>query len=181
MTDPIEVATYDPAWPARFSVLGATLRHALGATALRIDHIGSTSIPGLDAKPIIDVQVSVASFDPFDPICAAMEEIGFRHRPDNPDRSKRYFRELPDTSRTHLHFRRSGSWPEQFALLFRDYLRAHDSDRDDYARLKHELAAQFRFDRAMYVDAKAPFIWSVMQKADVWSQAIGWVPGPSDA
>jgi GrpB-like predicted nucleotidyltransferase (UPF0157 family) len=181
MSDPIEVVAYDPAWPALFADLGATLRQTLRMTAVRVDHIGSTSIAGLDAKPIIDVQVSVASLDPLGPTSTAMGKIGFRCMPDNPDRSKRFFRELPGARRTHIHFRRAGSWPEQFALLFRDYLRTHAADREDYARLKHELAAQFRFDRAKYVEAKAPFIWSVMQKADAWSQEIGWVPGPTDA
>lgn len=181
MSDPIEVVGYDPAWPVLFAQLGATVRQGLGARALRIDHIGSTSIPGLDAKPILDVQVSVASFEPLGSLCAAMERIGFRYRVGNPDLSKRYFRESPGARRTHIHVRQAGSWSEQFALLFRDYLRAHGFDREEYARLKHELAVRYRFDRLKYTEAKEPLIWAVMQRADAWSQATGWIPGSTDA
>ena len=77
--------------------------------------------------------------------------------------------------------RRSGSWGEQFALLFRDYLRAHADVAREYAALKRQLAASHAADRHGYADAKAPFIWEVMGRADRWSQAIGWRPGSSDA
>jgi GrpB-like predicted nucleotidyltransferase (UPF0157 family) len=153
----------------------------LGTVALRIDHIGSTAVPGLAAKPIIDVQISVASFEPFDTICTPTEGLGYAWRADNPDRMKRYFREAPGMRRTHIHVRRAGSWSEQYALLFRDYLRTHDEDAARYAALKRELAERFRHERHTYTDAKGPFLWETMVKADAWAQEIGWEPGPSDA
>ena len=81
----VEIAPYDPIWPARFGQLGGELRAALGTNALRIDHIGSTSIPGLTAKPIIDNQISVAAFEPLDAYRLPMEQLGYIFRADNTD------------------------------------------------------------------------------------------------
>lgn len=181
MADPILVVPYEASWAKLFEELGAELRAALGETALRIDHIGSTAVPGLDAKPILDLQISVVGLEPVDAYRAAIERVGFVLQPDNPERTKRYFREAPGRRRTHLHVRRWGSWGEQFALLFRDYLRCHAADARRYAALKYELAKQYRSHREGYVAAKAPIIWELMQLADRWSQVTGWEPGPSDA
>jgi GrpB-like predicted nucleotidyltransferase (UPF0157 family) len=181
MSDPIVVVPYDPEWPKRFAELGRQLRGALGDVALRIDHIGSTAVPGLDAKPVVDIQISVASFEPLDAYRLPLERAGYVFRVDNADRTKRYFRERPGERRTHIHVRRAGSWSEQAGLLFRDYVRAHPDDAAQYAELKRTLADKHREDRAEYTDAKAPFIWSVMMRANRWSQDVGWEPGPSDA
>jgi GrpB-like predicted nucleotidyltransferase (UPF0157 family) len=181
MSDPVVIAAYDPGWPELFSELAASLRQALGETALRIDHIGSTSVPGLDAKPVIDLQISVASFDPLDAYRIPIESVGFVFRASNPDLTKRYFRERPGKRRTHIHVRRAGSWAEQSALLFRDYMRDHGEDAGRYAHLKRRLAQQYGDDRYGYTDAKAPFIWEIMARANVWSQETGWEPGPTDA
>jgi GrpB-like predicted nucleotidyltransferase (UPF0157 family) len=181
MAQVVEICGYDPAWPGLFAALGARLRGALGPVAVRIDHLGSTAVPGLAAKPIVDVQVFVAAFDPVDAYRAPLEGLGLVFRPDNTERTKRYFREAPGTRRTHVHVRRAGSWAEQFALLFRDYLRAHLDDRDRYAELKRRLARELRDDRRAYTEAKGPFVWEVMSRADRWSQEVGWAPGPSDA
>jgi GrpB-like predicted nucleotidyltransferase (UPF0157 family) len=85
--EPIVIAPYDPAWPGLFAELGHRLRGALGDVALRIDHIGSTSVPGLAAKPIIDVQVSAASFEPLAAFGEPLESLGFVFRGDNPERT----------------------------------------------------------------------------------------------
>jgi GrpB-like predicted nucleotidyltransferase (UPF0157 family) len=179
--DRIEVVGYDLAWPGRFRELAMPMRAALGDVALRIDHIGSTAVPGLDAKPIIDIQISVADFDPSDAFRVPLEGIGYVFRHENPERTKRYFRESPGQRRTHVHVRRSGSWAEQFALLFRDFLRAHADDAQRYAALKHSLAALYRTERDRYTEAKEPFIWELMRRADRWSQDVGWCVGAADA
>lgn len=176
----IEIYPYDPTWPDLFLQTARPLRDALGEVALRLDHIGSTSIPGTAAKPIIDIQISVAAFEPFDRILQPMESLGYIWRADNPELTKRYFREPTGTRRTHIHVRVAGSWSEQFALLFRDYMRHHPADAAAYVELKQHLATQYQDNREAYTDAKTPFIWTIMQKADVWSQNIGWQPGPSD-
>lgn len=181
MEEKVVIAPYDSEWPELFRRLGARLRGALGDVALRIDHIGSTSIPGLAAKPIIDVQISVASLEPVDPFRTPLESVGFLWQADNPELTKRYFREKPGDRRTHIHVRRAGSFSEQFPLLFRDYMRTHPDDAARYAELKYRLAEEFGEDRHGYVDAKGPFIWEIIRKADEWAQIIGWLPGPSDA
>jgi GrpB-like predicted nucleotidyltransferase (UPF0157 family) len=177
----VEIVPYDPIWPARFAQLSSELRATLGTTALRIDQIGSTSITGLAAKPIIDVQISIAAFEPLDAYRFPLERLGYVFRADNTERTKRYFREAPGTPRRHIHVRRAGSWAEQFALLFRDYLRTQAEESRRYETLKYQLAARYKEDRRGYTEAKAPFIWEIMAKADRWSQEIGWEPGPSDA
>ncbi|HYN98012.1 MAG TPA: GrpB family protein [Pilimelia sp.] len=177
----VRIADYDPGWPARFAALGAAVRDALGDVALRIDHIGSTSVPGLAAKPVIDIQVSVARLEPVDPFRDPLVGLGLAYRAANPERTKRYFREAPGQPRTHLHVRRAGSFSEQFPLLFRDFLRADAAAAGDYAVAKRALAARHPHDRQAYTDAKAPVCWAVIARADEWAQRTGWEPGPSDA
>lgn len=177
----IEIHSYDPSWPELFRELGRGLRDALGSVALRIDHIGSTSVRGLAAKPVIDIQISVAILEPAGSFRAPLERAGWTFRADNDDRTKRYFREAPGQRRTHIHVRRAGSWSEQGALLLRDFLRAHPEFAADYGALKRQLAARFGDHRADYTEAKAPFIWALLQRADVWAQRVGWTPDASDA
>ena len=177
----VSIVPYDARWPRRFAELGDQLRGALGDAALRIDHIGSTAVPALAAKPVIDIQISVAALDPADPFREPLRQLGYVYRADNTERTKRYFREPPGEPRTHIHVRRAGSFSEQFPLLFRDYLRTHADDAAAYENLKRSLSAQFAHDRVAYTDAKAPFFWEVIRRADQWAQQSGWEPGPSDA
>lgn len=179
--DKIVVAPYDPFWPERFRSLARSLRAALGPVALRLDHIGSTSVPGLAAKPVIDLQISVATLDPSAPFRLPLERLGWHFRADNDDLTKRYFREPSGSRRTHLHVRRAGSFSEQSALLLRDFLRATPSRAAAYAALKLSLASLQPHDRSAYTESKSPFIWETLQLADRWAQSTGWLPGPSDA
>lgn len=181
MPERITVVSYDPEWPHLFHSLGRRLRMRLQELAERIDHIGSTSIPGMAAKPILDIQISVRSLEPMESYKAALEAEGFVWRADNPDLTKRYFRESPGRPRTHIHVRQSGSWSEQFALLFRDYMRTHPDDAAAYAELKYRLAAEYPTDREGYVEAKGPSLWEAMRRATDWSQQAAWQPGSSDA
>lgn len=176
MSDPIIIVPYDDQWPIIYQELEKRLKNALGEIATRIDHIGSTSIPNLVAKPIIDVQISVASFEPLDAFKLPLEKLDFVYRANNPDLTKRYFREKPGTRRTHIHVRKAGSWAEQYSLLFRDYLRCHKEDCQKYAKLKHHLADKFRNDRLAYTDSKSHLIWEIIKKANKWTQEIGWFP-----
>lgn len=178
--DPIIIVEYDPVWPEEFRELGQRLRRALGRAALRIDHVGSTSVPGLAAKPVLDVQISVGELEPDPPFRVPLEALGFVFHAANADRSKRFFREPPGTRRTHVHVRRSGSFDEQLNLLLRDYLRTHDDACREYARKKRELAEQFRNDREGYVRAKEPTVWSLLRRAHDWLEEVGWHPGASD-
>ncbi|WP_285491679.1 GrpB family protein [Amycolatopsis taiwanensis] len=181
MGESVEITPYDPAWPAMFAGWGAGLRAALGDAAARIDHIGSTAVPGLAAKPVIDIQISVASLEATDAFLGPLTDMGLVYRADNPERTKRYFREPPGQRRTHVHVRQLGSFSQQFPLLFRDYLRCHLSAANEYAAAKRHCAAKFRNDRPGYVQAKDAFVWDIIRRADAWAQHTGWTPGPSDA
>lgn len=179
--DPIVVVAYDPAWPGEFREIGGRIRAALGPVARRIDHVGSTSVPGLDAKPVIDIQVSVEALEPREVFRAPLASLGYVHHPDNPERTKRFFKHGPGMRQTHLHVRVQGTFDEQLNLLFRDYLRSHPDAAKEYAAVKWGLAEKYRNDREGYVRAKDPTVWSLLRRAHDWSQVTGWAPGPSDA
>lgn len=179
--EPVEICHHTSEWPEEFRRMGAALRRALGAVALRIDHIGSTSIEGLASKPIVDVQISVENLEPMMAYQEALESLGYVWRRSNPERTKRYFREAPQAKRTHIHVRQAGSWHERFALLFRDYVRAHPGARLQYDAAKRVLAEKFRFQRQRYSEGKETTIWDIMRRADRWAARMGWEPGPSDA
>ena len=178
----ITIEEYNPEWPHIFGELAFRIRNAIGPAAVRIDHIGSTSVPGLAAKPIIDIQISVMSFEPMETYRRPLEELGFEYRDKNPKLTDRYFKEPKGVAaRTHIHVRRAGSFSEQLNLLFRDYMRCHAADASAYADLKSRLAQQYRGDRPGYTEAKDAFIWDIISRADRWAQDTGWHPGPSDA
>lgn len=176
-----KISKYDPQWTKLFSELGSEIRSSLGDTAVRIDHVGSTSIIGLDAKPIIDIQISVLNFENESIYKTKIEKVGFVLRAENPDRTKKYFRETPGSRRTHIHVRKAGSFSEQMTLLFRDYLRVHPEDCLKYAEEKHRLMELFKTERPKYVEGKGPLVWEIMQKAHIWSQEVGWEPGITDS
>ena len=139
----VTIEEYNREWQRVFRELGPRIRSAIGPAAIRIDHIGSTSIPGLAAKPIIDIQVSVEVFDPMEPYRLPLEALGFEYRDSNPELTKRYFKEPRGVAaRTYIHVRRAGSFSEQLNLLFRDYMRCHAADASAYADLKRRLAQQ---------------------------------------
>ncbi|WP_136604854.1 GrpB family protein [Paenibacillus dokdonensis] len=180
MNHEIIVAPYNPDWAIEFYNIAYRIRNALQDIALRIDHIGSTEVVGLDAKPIIDIQISVRALEPVDVYQTQMEGLGYMFRADNTERTKRYFREGSGMRRTHIHIREAGSFSEQFALLFRDYLRSHAEDAQKYAEIKYTLMRMYQQDRHRYVEEKEPYIWEIMRRASQWSQDIGWRPGRSD-
>jgi GrpB-like predicted nucleotidyltransferase (UPF0157 family) len=158
--------------------------------ALRIDHIGSTSIPGLAAKDIIDLQITVANLD--DQVIAAMTNLGYvkpdgvwrDHRPPNATGSedewaKFFFQPPPGQRRTNTHMRVQGRANQRYALLFRDYLRTHQATADAYAELKRRLA-QHLADPQMYPEVKDPAVDLISLAAEDWAAATQWQPGPSD-
>lgn len=166
--DPIAVVPYDPAWPALFErervrVTAALRPWLVGA----VEHIGSTSVPGLTAKPIIDMLARITDYDRADGMVAAMAAIGWVHAPEPDDPAKRTWSFcFPDPGwRTHhLHVveDRSPAWPSW--LAFRDHLRAHPTDAVEYARIKTELAASHQRDRPAYRAGKAPFIADLLRR-----------------
>lgn len=157
---PIELHAPDPNWPQRFERERERIAGALGALALRIEHIGSTAVPGLWAKPVIDVLVEAA--DPLDErLRERLESAGYALRVDEP--GHRMFR--TQAMDVHVHLWREGSDDVARHLLFRDRLRASPEDRDLYERVKRELAEQRWNDRNEYAEAKSPVIAEIVRRA----------------
>jgi len=190
----IEIIDYQPRWPAEFAEIGAKLRAAFGPLALAINHIGSTSAPGLAAKDVIDVQVTVAGLDPLPPLQAAIEAAGYRMRPDilndhvpiGADPSpvlwrKRYAGAFDDARRVHIHIRALGRSNQRYALLFRDYLRLSTPARENYGLIKRELAARHADDIDAYYAIKDPVCDLILDAAERWAVQIGWRLPDTDA
>ncbi|MGH2595414.1 MAG: GrpB family protein [Actinomycetota bacterium] len=159
---------YDPAWPGMFEVEAKAIRDALGDLAVGIEHVGSTSVPGLAAKPVIDIQVSVNSITPRAPLIDPLVAIGYRYAID-PIETEHEFLSIgfhPDTSRkVQIHLCEVGSGWEARHLAFRDYLRSHDEVAAEYLALKGRLATEHPRDIQAYVDGKTGFIRSVEARA----------------
>ncbi len=174
--DPIEVVDYDPAWPGRFERWRQRLGEELGEAATGIEHIGSTAVPGLAAKPIVDVQVVVPDVDDEPAYVPAIERAGVAFRARDPEH--RYFRPDGDRPRdVQVHVYRAGSSGARAHLLFRDFLRADAAARDAYAALKRDLAARYRHDRIAYNEAKSHYILDALSAAEGWAAAGGWQAG----
>lgn len=166
----LEVVPYDPGWPAAFDAEAIRLRTALGKLALRIDHNGSTSIPGLGAKPIIDIQVSVAALQPIAAYGEPLRAIGYVHVPHPDDSFCPFFhrpRQWPHSH--HVHVVEAGGAEERRTLAFRDYLRDHPTAAREYEHLKQdlarELAATNHESREAYARAKTDFIGRIVAMA----------------
>jgi GrpB-like predicted nucleotidyltransferase (UPF0157 family) len=135
------------------------IRGALGDLADRIDHVGSTSVPGLDAKPIVDIQLSLASMIPRDAYVEPLTRLGYRWVVDPWTDDHEYFSRDEDGNRAfQIHACRAGSEWERRHLAFRDWLRQHPADAAEYARLKRALAERHPRDIIAYIEGKTPFI-----------------------
>jgi GrpB-like predicted nucleotidyltransferase (UPF0157 family) len=171
--DPIEVVAPDPAWPGRYAEMAARLGAVLGETAVRIDHVGSTAVPGLMAKPTIDIQVTVADADDEVGYRSAIEGLGLELR--FVIAEWRYFRPPGDLPRTwQVHVRTAGSARQRAALLFRDYLRANPAQAREYEALKLGLAEIHDTDRIAYNDGKSEWIEAALQRAETWATDCHW-------
>ena len=187
MSRPVIVA-YQARWADEFTEIRRRLADSFGDLASHIDHIGSTSIPGLAAKDVIDVQVSVASLEPEAPILEALAAAGMTDivpdawdhvppgRVGEPDRwLKLLASPSRDERRVHVHVRVLGSPNERFALLFRDFMRANDDARDAWALFKIELA-KIAPTVQDYVEVKDPATDVVIVVAERWASDVGWKP-----
>ena len=178
----VAIVDYDPTWPDQFEALAAGLRDQLADSVLGIDHIGSTAVPGLAAKNIIDIQIGVADLAQADRLAPAFERAGYvatpyrrDHRPagdasDPGQWEKRLWQNPPDARRVNVHVRVAG-WPNQrYALLFRDYLRARPAAAAAYARLKRALAERLGDDLAAYTEVKDHACDLIAVAAEDWAR-----------
>ena len=186
----VKIVSYKLSWPEEFREISNVLRQGLGKMAIRIDHIGSTSVPGLAAKDIIDIQITVASFS--DSIDLAMTKLGYKqpegvwrdHCPPGSeymetDWAKLFFNAPPEQRLTNTHVRVQRMANQRYALLFRDYLRAHPASARSYAELKRRLTENIS-DPKMYPDVKDPAVDLIYWAAEAWATMTEWQPGPTD-
>lgn len=167
----IEIVPYDPAWPAMFAAERVRLAAALGPIAERIEHNGSTAVTGLAAKPIVDIQISVARLQPMSTYAAPLAAFGYTHVAHPDDTRCAFFHRPARWPHTHhLHVVESGGDEERRTMAFRDYLRMHPDTACEYEALKWRLAAQWIGDtadsREAYASAKSSFIERVIGAED---------------
>lgn len=187
----IEIVEYRAEWPAEFQQIAAALRCVLGELALRIDHIGSTAVPGLAAKDRIDVQITVAALTA--EVAHRIGRLGYTHAaqitcdhqpPGNTGPAnawqKWFFRSSAGQRPTNTHIRIAGMPNQRYPLLFRDYLRAHPQQAAAYAELKRRLARELR-DPETYPDVKDPAVDLIYFAAETWAIQTGWQCSESDA
>jgi GrpB-like predicted nucleotidyltransferase (UPF0157 family) len=178
-------------WSGEFEALSSRLRTALGPLALRVEHIGSTSVPGLAAKDVIDAQVTVQSLDAEPGLAACFAAAGLvtrrgggklrDHVPagwegDETAWDKLLFGAPDGERRANVHVRVAGSPNERYALLFRDFLRANDRARDLWGSFKEQLAAETGGELDLYLDLKDPASDVLMATAEAWARSTGWRP-----
>lgn len=166
MNDPILIVHYDPHWPQEFDGEKTRIQTAIGPQIIALEHIGSTAVVGLAAKPVIDLMAAVKTLRDVQSCIQPMIELGYEYISEfetvMPER--RYFRKgMPRTHQVHLVELQSEFWTRH--ILFRDYLRSHPETARAYGQLKRDLAIKFREDRNAYTDAKTEFIQMVEAKA----------------
>lgn len=185
-----EIVSYNPKWPEEFLRIARPIRSALGDIAVAIHHIGSTSVAGMPAKDVIDIQLTVGTLE--DPIEPALVGLGYEltsfskdHAPwglDVTEREmeKRYYR-APSAERTHLHVRSIDRLNTRYALICRDYLRTHPMAASAYAEIKHQLAKRFANDVDSYYDIKDPVFDVIMCGGFAWAESTCWQMPETDA
>jgi GrpB-like predicted nucleotidyltransferase (UPF0157 family) len=166
---PVEVMDYNPHWPKIFGKEKRQVLNAIGNKVVAIEHVGSTAVPGLGAKPIIDIMVGLRNLSDAKHCIKPLERIGYEYVPEYeasmPER--RYFRKGPNepNKHYHLHMVEHGGEFWKRHLLFRDYLRTHPDTASEYYALKRQLATRYRLNREAYTYAKTFFIESIVSKA----------------
>jgi len=161
---PVVLVAYDPLWPKEFQVEADRIAKACHELEIHIEHIGSTSVPGLSAKPIIDIVAGVPPRVERELYVQAFKELGYEHKGAFGIRGRNYFvRGSPRSHHVHLVSRTTRFWRDQ--LLFRDYLRRNPDVMLEYQVLKRQLAIAHADDRRRYTAEKGPFIQAVLRKA----------------
>jgi len=163
----VKLLPYDKAWPKLFEAERAKLFKALDGIIFEIEHIGSTSVPGLAAKPLIDIMASVSTLRDYEKAIKPLEALGYEYMPDRVFGDRIFFPKGPQENRTvHLSLVEKNSTQWTQALFFREYLRDHPDKRDEYGCLKEDLVKRFEDDRKRYSEGKNEFIQSILLSAN---------------
>jgi GrpB-like predicted nucleotidyltransferase (UPF0157 family) len=164
--EPVRIVSYDPAWPEGFererAALAGAIREWLDGG---IHHVGSTAVPGLEAKPVIDILVGIRSLEESRSCFERLAKIGYLYAPYRSDEMHWFCKPDPGRRTHHLHLVPPGSPRFRDELAFRDYLRAHRDAAEEYGAVKRRLAKEFEHDREAYTDAKTEFILATVQRA----------------
>ncbi len=170
----VRIVEYDPAWPEIAAAEIGRIAAAVGEAAVRIDHVGSTAVPGLAAKPIVDLQLSVADVDARSRYVEPLVGLGYLFAPDPASPDFHFFALPAARPRTHhLHVCAAGSEDERRHLAVRDYLRAHPDEVDGYAELKRRLVARAPGDRLAYINGKNSYVAALKVRALAWAGGSG--------
>ena len=163
------VEKYDAAWAQDFRQIEQELKEALGDLALRIEHVGSTSVKGLSAKPIIDIDIVIPDYSRFDAVVGALEKIGYIHEGDLgiPGREAFKYSGKEHLRRHHLYVCTETSEELKRHLAFRDYLRSHPEAVREYSRVKEEGAVLYPEDIDKYIEYKSPFIEKIYRELGI--------------
>lgn len=164
MSDPIIIEDYDPRWPQLFEMLRSRIAAVLDELALSIEHVGSTAVPGLAAKPIVDIDVLLKSSTDLPVVIRKLADVGYQHRGDLGVSGREAFRTKSDDVHHHLYVCPPGGREYERHIAFRNYLRTHVADANAYALLKRELASRFVNDREAYNEAKSGFVQEILQR-----------------
>jgi len=159
------VVEYDPAWRETFQRLRDQIASALGDLAVRIEHVGSTAVPGLAAKPIVDMDVVVASRAEVPAAIERLAPLGYLHQGDMGIPGREAFLAPWDAPRHHLYLCASDNLQLQLHLRLRDYLRTHPEAAHEYAALKQTLAERYEHDREAYTEAKTEMVEDLLDRA----------------
>ena len=165
MPDQVIIEDYDPRWPQLFEMLRSRIAAVLDKLAISIEHVGSTAVPGLAAKPIIDIDVLIRSSADLPVVIRKLADLGYEHRGDLGVSGREAFRAQPDAVHHHLYVCPPGSREYERHIAFRNHLRTHAADATAYALLKRELANRFGNDREAYNEAKSEFVQRILQRA----------------
>jgi len=165
----VRIVDYDPAWPEMAAAEMARVAAALDEVAVRTEHVGSTAVPGMAAKPIVDLQVSVAGIEPSERYARPLAGLGYLFAPDPASPDLHFFGKPAERPRTfHLHVCVAGSAHELRHLALRDYLRAHPEEARRYGEVKRELVARRPGDRLAYIAGKADYVAALERRALDW-------------
>ena len=168
----VRIVDYDPEWPVAAAEELHRIRERLGGVAARLEHVGSTSVPGLAAKPILDLLLSVPNIEQRGVFVEPLKGLGYLFAPDPESPDFHFFGKPPERPRSHhLHICQVGSEHEFRHIAMRDFLRAHPEEAASYAALKREVVARAPYDRLVYIEGKGAYVTALEGRALRWAHS----------
>ena len=166
VTKHVAVVSYDEAWANNFIDIRNDIQEVMGDLALRIEHVGSTSVRGLSAKPVVDIDVVIKDYSVFDEVVTKLRSIGYHHEGNLGISGREAFRYegKEHLLKHHLYVCTEYSKELKRHLAFRDYLQSHDEAREEYSRIKEEGARLYPYEIDKYIEFKSPFIEEIYTK-----------------